>query len=287
GAAYSANGSVYYHVAAYAAFGEISGLPQTQWLPTANERGNHPDDPNKRDPLDFVLWQAQAPGEPAWPSPWGAGRPGWHIECSTMASRYLGEEIDIHGGGADLLFPHHECESAQARTVSGKPLFARYWLHTAMVRYQGEKMSKSLGNLVWARDLMRAYSADAVRALVHNHPYYETWNYDVGEMQVAVILTKRLADATALNGGGNAPVDCQQYIGQFEAAMDDNLNTRAALGVLNALALEIERGAKRKASLTQAQAVLRQLAGILGFTMGGAVEPRVTQGWNAHLARFS
>src|SRR5512133_2544478 len=114
GLAYVKNGSVYYDIHRYPDFGQLSHLPYAEMLPVANERGNSPDDPNKRDPLDFVLWQAQAPGEPAWDSPWGPGRPGWHIECSTMATKLLGDTVDIHGGGADLLFPHHECETAQA-----------------------------------------------------------------------------------------------------------------------------------------------------------------------------
>ncbi|MHB9032378.1 MAG: cysteine--tRNA ligase [Anaerolineae bacterium] len=286
GTAYVVNGSVYYHVAAYQDFGQVSGLSAPEWLPTANERGNHPDDPNKRDPLDFVLWQAQAPGEPAWPSPWGLGRPGWHIECSTMACKYLGDTIDIHGGGADLLFPHHECESAQARTVSGQPAFANYWLHTAMVRYQGEKMSKSLGNLIWARDLMREFNADTVRALVHSHPYDETWDYNAAEVPEAVRTADQLLQAVQLNGGDGAVAETGVFVTRFEAAMDANLNTRAALGVLLELAEDIRLKAAGGANVSTAQNRLRRLAGILGFTLGGGIEPRVLQGWNNQLERF-
>jgi L-cysteine:1D-myo-inositol 2-amino-2-deoxy-alpha-D-glucopyranoside ligase len=149
GVAYEAGGSVYYAVDDWPAFGELCAIPRAEMLPIANERGNHPDDPNKRDPLDFVLWQAQAPGEPAWDSPWGPGRPGWHIECSTLSTKYLGETVDVHSGGADLCFPHHECEIAQVEPVTGERPFVRTWMHTAMVYHDGEKMSKSLGNLVW------------------------------------------------------------------------------------------------------------------------------------------
>jgi len=148
GYAYESAGNVYFQVDKWPPFGKLSKLPATEMLPVANERGNFPDDPHKRDPLDFVLWQAQKGGEPAWESPWGKGRPGWHIECSTLASHYLGDSIDIHSGGADLIFPHHECEIAQMEPVTGREPFVRYWLHTAMVRYQGEKMSKSLGNYI-------------------------------------------------------------------------------------------------------------------------------------------
>ncbi len=151
GLAYVSGGSVYYHVDAWPAFGRLSHLPRSEMLDVANERGNRPDDPHKRDPLDFVLWQAQAPGEPTWDSPWGPGRPGWHIECSVMSTRFLGPTLDFHGGGGDLVFPHHECEIAQAEALTGRSPFVRAWLHTAMVEHEGAKMSKSLGNLVMVR----------------------------------------------------------------------------------------------------------------------------------------
>ncbi|HLU34677.1 MAG TPA: cysteine--tRNA ligase, partial [Thermomicrobiales bacterium] len=163
GVAYEVNGSVYYSVAKAPGFGKLSHLPHEEMLPIANERGNKPDDPNKQDPLDFLLWQGAIPGEPSWPAPWGAGRPGWHIECTAMSRYYLGDQIDIHGGGYDLIFPHHEAEIAQAESVTGKEPFVRYWMHVAMVDYQGEKMSKSLGNLVYTRDLLDTHSADAIR----------------------------------------------------------------------------------------------------------------------------
>ncbi|HIC90325.1 MAG TPA: cysteine--tRNA ligase, partial [Anaerolineae bacterium] len=141
GVAYEAGGNVYFHIDAWPEYGQLSRIPRDHMLPIANERGNNPDDPHKRDPLDFVLWQAQAPGEPAWESPWGLGRPGWHIECSAMATRFLGEVVDIHGGGADLVFPHHESEIAQVECCSSQSPFVRFWMHTAMVRHEDEKMS--------------------------------------------------------------------------------------------------------------------------------------------------
>ncbi len=158
GLAYENQGNVYYSVKQDSGFGLMAqaiGLNDYQSMLTiANERGNFPDDPHKKDPLDFVLWQAQAPGEPAWPSPWGPGRPGWHIECSAMSLRYLGEQLDIHGGGADLAFPHHTCEIAQSEHFTDKAPFSRFWMHTGMVHQDGEKMSKSLGNLTLVSDLL-------------------------------------------------------------------------------------------------------------------------------------
>jgi len=286
GYAYVANGNVYYHVASNPDFGQVSGLPQAQWLPTANERGNVPDDPNKRDPLDFVLWQAHKPGEPSWDSPWGAGRPGWHIECSTMAATYLGDVIDIHGGGGDLAFPHHECETAQACGASGQDVFARFWMHTAMVRYQGEKMSKSLGNLIWARDLLKEHSPDAVRILISRHPYHETWEYDASELGPADELAARLLEASGVCGGGGAVLDDHQAISAVASALDDNLNTREALKALGDLASEIIEGAPRGESVADAQDTLRRLATIFGLRLGADIEPRVREGWKAHYARF-
>src|SRR5690349_18794688 len=133
GHAYVANGSVYFSVSSDPEFGKLSRIPRGEMLAVANERGNNPDDPNKQDPIDFVLWQAAKPGEPTWDSPWGPGRPGWHIECSAMSIKYLGETFDIHGGGLDLMFPHHENELAQSESVTGKT-FARYWLHNGLTR---------------------------------------------------------------------------------------------------------------------------------------------------------
>ncbi|OGO05490.1 MAG: cysteine--tRNA ligase [Chloroflexi bacterium RBG_13_56_8] len=286
GFAYVADGSVYYDVASNPDFGVISGLPKEQWLPTANERGNIPGDPLKRDPLDFVLWQAQKPGEPAWESPWGMGRPGWHIECSTMAKAYLGEVIDVHGGGGDLAFPHHECEAAQSCGVTDQDQFARFWVHTAMVRYQGEKMSKSLGNLVWVHDLLQDHPADVVRILLSSHPYYETWEYDAEELIAAEDLEQRLLRAATAKGGEGRVLDVQATTATFEAAMDDNLNTREALAQLGHLADCIVAAAGEGHSVDQAQAALRKLATVLGLRLDGGLEPRVIEGWDAHYRRF-
>ena len=174
GFAYQSNGNVYFSVEKDPDYGSLSHLSREEMLPIANQRGNNPDDPHKRHPLDFVLWQESLPDEPRWDSPWGAGRPGWHIECSAMALHYLGDTVDIHGGGADLLFPHHESEIAQSVHYTGRHPFVRHWVHTAMVELDGEKMSKSLGNLVLVRKLLKHHTADAIRLMLLGHRHTES-----------------------------------------------------------------------------------------------------------------
>ena len=178
GHAYAGGGSVYFSVKSDPDYGAMTRMGYAEMLATANERGNDPADPNKRDPLDFVLWQAQGPGEPAWESPWGPGRPGWHIECTTMATRYLGPQLDIHGGGRDLIFPHHPSEIAQTEPVTGQRPFARFWVHGGMALLDGEKMSKSLGNMVFIRDALNEHSADALRWYLLSFPYRDDFDYE-------------------------------------------------------------------------------------------------------------
>jgi len=175
---------VFFDATSYPGFGELSGLSPGEQRDLLAERGGNPGDPRKRHPLDFVVWQASAPGEPWWDSPWGSGRPGWHLECSAMSRRYLGVTIDLHGGGADLLYPHHESERAQSESANGAP-FARRWLHTGMVRYQGEKMSKSLGNLVFPRDLLRDHEPAAIRLALLAHHWRSAWEWDPSELKEA------------------------------------------------------------------------------------------------------
>ncbi len=166
GHAYRSGGAVYFSVDTFERFGQLSHLGTDEMLLLAAERGGNPDDPAKRNPLDFVLWQPSAPGEPAWDSPWGPGRPGWHVECSTLALRELGTStIDLHGGGTDLIFPHHECEAAQSEAATGER-FVRHWFHAPMVGYAGSKMSKSLGNLVLVSDLFEKWDPMAVRLVI-------------------------------------------------------------------------------------------------------------------------
>jgi len=236
GLAYENGGSVYYSVKRDPEFGGMAraiGLNDYHAMLTiANERGNFPDDPRKRDPLDFVLWQAQAPGEPAWPSPWGPGRPGWHIECSAMSMRYLGPQLDIHGGGEDLAFPHHTCEIAQSEHFTGKAPFSRFWVHTGMVHQDGEKMSKSLGNLTLVSDLLKDYSADAIRVTLLSHLYRCPWECFPEDLQVATELVARLQQVRTLVGERS---DGQDTVlsGRFHAAMKNDLNTPEALLLLH------------------------------------------------------
>ena len=287
GMAYTSGGNVYFRVARDPEYGKLSRLGPDEMLPISAERGANPDDPNKENTLDFILWQAQAPGEPAWDSPWGAGRPGWHIECSAMSLRHLGQTVDIHGGGGDLIYPHHESEIAQSEAFTGREPFARFWFHAAMLRYHGEKMSKSLGNMVFARDLLKDHSADALRLALLNHHYRESWEFHDDDMQWAAALAERLRLASHL-GGGTArrslstvhtpPTDA--HVAAFKAALDDDLDTPHAIAILNAMATDVLN--------THGEAdELRSLAGILGLRLDDPGQsPRVTDGWQAILARF-
>ncbi len=235
GYAYEREGNVYFSVRQDPEFGIMAraiGLSDYEsMLAIANERGNFPNDPHKIDPLDFVLWQAQAPGEPSWPSPWGPGRPGWHIECSAMSMRYLGPQIDIHGGGADLAFPHHACEIAQSEHFTGKAPFSRIWMHTGMVHQDGEKMSKSLGNLTLVSDLLKDFSANAIRVTLLNHHYRYPWECFPEDLQVAT-ETVGLFEQVRTLVGTYADGSDNLLHGQFVAAMENDLNTPQALLLL-------------------------------------------------------
>ena len=197
GLAYVVQGSVYFEVAKAQRFGQLFPLPYDEKLRIANQNGNRPDDPRKRDPLDFVLWQGWQEGEPWWESPWGRGRPGWHIECSAMGIKHLGPSFALHGGGRDLLFPHHECEILQSESYTGQP-FAHHWIHTGMVRLGGEKMSKSLGNMVFAADLLDRFPVDALRLYLTARNHRDDWDYDEKSLdtwsEMARALARRLGD---------------------------------------------------------------------------------------------
>lgn len=177
GFAYQAGGSVYFDVTKFESFGQLSHYTEAEMLDLAKQRGGHVDDPNKRHPLDFVLWHPSADDEPAWDTMWGKGRPGWHIECSALALRELGTTIDLHGGGADLIFPHHECELAQSEAATGQQ-FVRHWMHTALIAMDGEKMSKSLGNLVFVDELRERFEPMAIRLGLIEHHYRTEWEWD-------------------------------------------------------------------------------------------------------------
>jgi cysteinyl-tRNA synthetase len=263
GYAYEREGSVYYSVQNDPEFGTMAraiGLNDySAMLTIANERGNYPDDPRKKDPLDFVLWQAQAPGEPAWPSPWGPGRPGWHIECSAMSMRYLGPQIDIHGGGIDLAFPHHTCEIAQSEHFTGKAPFSRFWVHTGMVHQDGEKMSKSLGNLTLVSDLLKDYSANAIRVTLLNHHYRYPWEYFPEDLEVATETVGLLEQVRMLVGERVDGTDSLLH-SRFVAAMDNDLNTPQALLLLRQAAETVVVNHDVKTG-----AEILRLAGVLGL----------------------
>jgi len=222
GNAYQAGGAVYFDVTSVENFGAISGYDREKMLELAAEHGGLPDDPHKRDALDFILWQPSKPDEPAWDSLWGPGRPGWHIECSALALRELGTTIDLHGGGGDLIFPHHECEAVQSEAATGQP-FVRHWMHQAMVRMDGEKMSKSLGNLVFVSELRKTYDARAVRLGVLAHHYRTPWEWNEEIMPTAAA---RL-DAWIAAGEGN------DGLAEARAALDNDLDTPAAIAAID------------------------------------------------------
>ena len=230
GHAYQAAGAVYFDVSSWPSFGSVSHYDRARMLELARERGGNPDDPNKDDPLDFVLWQPSAPDEPAWDSLWGRGRPGWHIECSALVVRELGVTIDLHGGGSDLIFPHHECESAQSEAATGEP-FVRHWAHTGMVCYEGTKMSKSLGNLVFVRDLLEQWEPAAVRLAVLGNHYRSDWSWEPSLLDEAADRLVRWRRARDRGGPGLA-------VAAVREALDDDLATPGAIEAIEAAAAE-------------------------------------------------
>src|SRR5690606_25680108 len=225
GFAYQAGGAVYFEVANFPKFGQISHYSRDEMLAFAAERGGNVEDPHKRDPLDFVLWQPSLPDEPAWESLWGPGRPGWHIECSALCLRELGTTIDLHGGGSDLIFPHHECEAAQSEAATGEPL-VRHWMHQAMVRMDGEKMSKSLGNLVFVSDLAQEWDPRAIRLACTSHHYRDSWEWNDSLMPEA---SERLSAWRAAGRGSGA-------LDEVRRALDEDLDTPGAVAAIDAAA---------------------------------------------------
>jgi len=236
GFAYQAGGAVYFEVAKFPKFGQVSHLGRNEMLLLSKERGGNPDDPNKRDPLDFVLWQPSLEDEPAWDSLWGPGRPGWHIECSALCLRELGTSIDLHGGGSDLIFPHHECEAAQSEAATGEPL-VRHWMHQAMVRMDGEKMSKSLGNLVFVSDLSLRWDPRAIRLACLSHHYRTSWEWQPQLMPQATNRLVAWAAASALSSAGiTQSSQSSDALEQVRAALDNDLDTPAAIVAIDAAA---------------------------------------------------
>jgi L-cysteine:1D-myo-inositol 2-amino-2-deoxy-alpha-D-glucopyranoside ligase len=270
GHAYQAGGGVYFDVSSWARFGCISHYGRREMLELARERGGKPDDPDKSDPLDFVLWQPSGPGEPAWASLWGPGRPGWHIECSALVIRELGVTIDLHGGGSDLIFPHHECEAAQSEAATGEPL-ARHWVHAGMVWYQGAKMSKSLGNLVFVRDLLKTWEPAAIRLAILSHHYRSQWDWEENLLTEATArLARWRGEAQGGSARGPGPAAHQgggvDVVEEVRAALDDDLGTPRALAAIDAAAQDVSALAAGPAGHAARRAVV-DAAGLLGVVL--------------------
>ena len=255
----AANGDVYFSVRSWPGYGKLSG----QNIDDLENGARVDPTEEKRDPLDFALWKGQKPGEPAWPSPWGMGRPGWHIECSAMSMSILGKSFDIHGGGQDLIFPHHENEIAQSEAATGKP-FAHYWMHNGFINVDNQKMSKSLGNFFTVRDIAKEFSLDVVRLFMLSVQYRNPINFSRDLIQQAAVALQRLR--TALDRLKEAPVadapaeDEQAFLDalsgyrdRFNEAMDDDLNTADALGVL----FDLARAANTFVSVPRTKAAIQ------------------------------
>ena len=251
GFAYTAGGSVYFDVSKFPTFGEVSHYSHEQMIEFARQRGGNVDDPHKRNPLDFVLWHPSADDEPSWDATWGPGRPGWHIECSALALRELGTTIDLHGGGSDLIFPHHECERAQSEAATGEQ-FVRHWMHVAMVFKDGEKMSKSLGNLVFVDQLRTQWDPRSIRLAVIEHHYRTEWEWDE---ELMPRNHERLNRWKASVGGGASDV-----LDIVRTCLDNDLDTPGALQA-------IDRAAASGADVSV-------VAALLGVDLTATIGPR-------------
>jgi L-cysteine:1D-myo-inositol 2-amino-2-deoxy-alpha-D-glucopyranoside ligase len=229
GFAYESGGSVYFDVEKFPQFGSVSHYSRETMIALARERGGNVDDPHKRNPLDFVLWHPSASDEPSWDTMWGAGRPGWHIECSALALRELGTTIDLHGGGSDLIFPHHECERAQSEAATGQQ-FVKHWMHVAMVSMDGHKMSKSRGNLVFVDKLRTQHDPMAIRLGLIEHHYRTEWEWDDGLM---ARNEARLAQWKSAAHVGNSDGD-SGLLAEVRSALDNDLDSPTAVQLIDA-----------------------------------------------------
>ena len=271
GYAYESEGSVYFRVKKVPDYGKLSHRKLEEMIPkdTYCER-------NKEYPLDFALWKASKPGEPFWESPWREGRPGWHIECSAMALKYLGNTIDIHGGGQDLIFPHHENEIAQSESFTGEAPFVRYWLHNGLMQLDKQKMSKSAGNLVCVENILDRFSSDALRLFVLSSHYRGPLAYSEEALEANERGAERLRSALSQKGNGEegaAALDTGSLKQKFVEAMDNDFDTPQAIAVLFELAKEINRAAEQGANIGEAQNTLLELASVLGLTLKEKAQP--------------
>ena len=263
--AYPKDGDVYFRVRADKDYGRLSHRALDSMMAGARVEI----DESKEYERDFALWKGQKPGEPAWDSPWGPGRPGWHIECSAMATAYLGETIDIHGGGQDLIFPHHENELAQSESYSNSKPFVRFWMHNGLLRFGEDKMSKSLGNIISVKEALERFSPDALRLFFLSSHYRSPLVYSEHNVEAQERASERLMAALrpSATADGDQRLEAEQFRERFVEAMDDDLNTPRALAALFDLAREINRGREDRYDVSNAQAVLRELADVLGLRL--------------------
>ena len=276
GYAYPAGGDVYFRVTRSKEYGKLSHRTLDGMIAGARVGV----DEHKEHPMDFVLWKGTKPGEPAWESPWGPGRPGWHIECTSMAMTYLGESLDIHGGGQDLIFPHHENEIAQSEASTGKKPLARYWVHNGLLQLGEDKMSKSLGNLVSVDQALERHNPDSLRLYLLSSHYRSPFQYSEEGCAAMERSAERLRHALRQGHEANGdPLDSLPFRERFLAAMDDDLNTPRALAALFDLAREVNRARDAGRDIGAAQECLRHLGSILGLTF----QERETSGGD-HLA---
>ena len=267
GLAYPANGSVYFRVTRVPDYGKLAHRTLDQMMAGARiEPGEE-----KEHPMDFVLWKAAKPGEPSWESPWGPGRPGWHIECSAMSLHYLGAQIDIHGGGQDLIFPHHENEIAQSEGYTGEKPFVKYWLHNGLLRLGEEKMSKSIGNIVSIKEILSKYSADALRLFILSSHYRSPLTFTTEALDSAEKGAERLREAMKAKEGGQSvtDVDLSDFRNRFIEAMEDDFNAPQAVAVLFDLVRDLNRLRDEGYDASASQSLLKELGGILGLTFAG------------------
>ena len=270
GYAYPVAGDVYFRVNRDEDYGKLSHRDLDGLIAGARVEV----DERKEDAMDFALWKSQKPGEPAWDSPWGMGRPGWHIECSAMAIKYLGSSIDIHGGGRDLIFPHHENEIAQSESFTDEVPFSRFWMHNGMLRLGEDKMSKSIGNIVTVGEALSSYSPDALRLFFLSSHYRAPLLYTeanvAGQERALERLKNAVRPASAASVGST--IDGSPAKTQFVEAMDDDFNTPRALAAMFDLAREINRGKDEGADVLGAQDTLRELSGVLGISLDETAE---------------
>lgn len=238
--AYEKDGNVYFRVKKDPDYGKLSHYSREEMIKLSKDRGANPDDPRKEDPLDFILWQKSTEDEPFWESPWSKGRPGWHIECSAMIYKYLDKNIDIHGGGIDLIYPHHESEIAQSESFTGVKPFVHYWMHTGAVHYDGEKMSKSLGNLVMISELLKEFSPNVIRYMLLSHHYRKPWEFEHEELQIAKQHMDVIESAMQVQPKEKGTKN-NEAIAHFTKALDDDLNTPEALQTMYKVAQELQK----------------------------------------------